>query len=61
MSLLMTTGTARVWTLNTSIYNSVVTFRQTIINSTASEPRNATKMAVRKVRDVSVGVFWPEL
>ena len=59
MSLLMTTGTARVWNLNPCIYHSVMTCRQTITNSTVSAPPNATKITVKKVSDVSVSMFWP--
>ena len=32
-----------------------------IINSSASAPLNATKIAVKKVRDVYVCIFGPEL
>ena len=32
-----------------------------IINSSASAPPNATKMAVKKVSDVDVCMFGPEL
>ena len=41
------------------IYNSVLTCRQNIINSSASGPLNATKIAVKKVSDV-FGVFLCE-
>ena len=41
--------------------NSVLTCQQTIINSTASAPPNATKIAVKKVSDVNVSMFGPEL
>ena len=44
-----------------SIYNSVLTCRQHIINSSASAPPNATKIAVKKVSDVVVYMFGPEL
>ena len=43
------------------IYNSVLTCRQNIINSFASAPPNATKIAVKKVIDVVVCMFGPEL
>ena len=43
------------------IYNSVLTCRQHIINSSASAPPNATKIAVKKVSDVDVCMFGPEL
>ena len=43
------------------IYNSVLTCRQHIINSSASTPPNATKIAVKKVSDVDVCMFGPEL
>ena len=36
------------------IYNSVLTCRQNIINSSASAPLNATKIAVKKVSDVEM-------
>ena len=45
------------------IYNSVLTCRQHIIyiNSSASAPPNATKIAVKKGSDVVVCMFGPEL
>ena len=43
------------------IYNSVLTCRQHIINSSASAPPNDTKIAVKKVIDVDVCMFRPEL
>ena len=43
------------------IYNSVLTCRQHIINSSASAPPNATKITVTKVSDVDVCMFGPEL
>ena len=43
------------------IYNSVLTCRQNIINSSASAPLNATRIAVKKVSDVDVCMFGPEL
>ena len=43
------------------IYNSVLTCREHIINSSASAPPNATKIAVKKVSDVDVCMFGPEL
>ena len=43
------------------IYNSVLTCRQNIINSSASAPLNAMKIAVKKVSDVDVCMFGPEL
>ena len=43
------------------IYNSVLTCRQNIINSSASAPLNATKIDVKKVSDVHVCMFGPEL
>ena len=42
------------------IYNSVLTCRKNIINSSASAPLNATKIAVKKVSDVDVCMFGPE-
>ena len=41
------------------LYNSVLTCRH--INSSASAPLNATKIAVKKVSDVDVCMFGPEL
>ena len=46
-----------VWNL----YNSVLTCLQNIINSYASAPLNATKIAVKKVSDVDVCMFGPDL
>ena len=43
------------------IYNSVLTCRQHIINSSAGAPPNATKIAVKKVSGVDVCMFGPEL
>ena len=43
------------------IYKTVLTCRQHIINSSASAPPNATKIAVKKVSDVDVCMFGPEL
>ena len=37
-----------------NIYNSVVTCRHIAINSSASDPLNATKIAVKKVSDIQV-------
>ena len=53
----------RVGSITTTIYiyNSVLTCRQHIINSSASAPPNATKIAVKKVSDVDVCMFGPEL
>ena len=42
------------------IYNSVLTCRQNIINSSASAPLDATEFAVRKVSNVDVCMFGPE-
>ena len=42
------------------IYNSVLICRQNVINSSASAPLNATKIAVKKVSDVDVCMFGPE-
>ena len=42
------------------IYNSVLACRQHIINSSASAPPNATKIAVKKDSDVDVCMFGPE-
>ena len=42
-------------------YKTVLTCRQNIINSSASAPLNATKIAVKKVSDVDVYMFGPEL
>ena len=46
---------------NLYIYNSVLACRQHIINSSASAPANATENAVKKVSDVNVCMFGPEL
>ena len=46
---------------NIYIYNSVLTCRQHIIHSSASAPPNATKFATKKVSDVDVCMFGPEL
>ena len=46
---------------NIYIYNSVLTCRQNIMNSSASAPLNAAKIAVKKVSDVDVCMFGPEL
>ena len=43
------------------IYNSVLTCRRNIIHSSASTPLNATKIAVKKISDVDVCMFGPEL
>ena len=43
------------------IYNSVLTCRQNIINSSAGAPLNVRKIAVKKVSDVDVCMFGPEL
>ena len=43
------------------IYNSVITCRQNVINSSASAPLNATKIAAKKVSCVDVCMFGPEL
>ena len=43
------------------MYNSVVTCRQNTINFSASAPLNAKKIAVKKVSDVDVVMFGPEL
>ena len=43
------------------IIDSVVTCRQITINSSASAPVNAKKIAVKKVSDVDVGMFGLEL
>ena len=52
----------------TNLYNSVLTCQQNIVNSSASAPLNATKIAVKKVSDACSGrnynfrcinvVFW---
>ena len=44
-----------------SIYNSVVTCLHNIINSSASAPQSARKIAVKKVSYVYVSMFGPEL
>ena len=44
-----------------SIYNSVVACRQNIINSSVRAPLNAKKIAEKKVSDVDVSMFGPEL
>ena len=41
------------------IYNSVVTCRHNIINSSASAPLSAKKIAVKKISDVYVSMFGP--
>ena len=41
--------------------NSVVTCRHITNNTSASEPRSAKKVAVKKVSDVDVSIFGPEL
>ena len=43
------------------IHNSVVTCRHIAINSSASAPLNATKIAVKKASDVDLVRYWPEL
>ena len=43
------------------IVDSVVTCRHNIINSSASGPQNAKKIAVKKVSGGDVGMFEPEL
>ena len=43
------------------IYNSVVTCRHITSNTSASAPRNTTKIAVKKVSDVDVSMVRPEL
>ena len=43
------------------IYNSVLTCREHMINSSASALPTATKIAVKKVSDVDVCMFGPEL
>ena len=43
------------------IYNSVLTCRPHIINSSASAPPNATKIAVKKSSEVVVCMFGPVL
>ena len=42
-------------------YNSVVTCRHITISTSASKPRNAKKIAVKKGSDVDVSMFGPEL
>ena len=42
-------------------YNSVLKCRQNIINSSASTPLNATKIAVKKISDVDACMFGPDL
>ena len=44
-----------------NLYNSVVTCRHNIINSSASAPQNAKKIAVKKVSYIYVSMFGPEL
>ena len=43
------------------IVDSVVTCRHNIINSSASGPLNAKKIAVKQVSGGDVGMFGPEL
>ena len=45
---------------NFSLYSSVITWRKNIINSSASAPLNATKIAVKKISDVDICMFVPE-
>ena len=42
-------------------YKSVVTCRHITISNSAGENRNAKKIAVKKVSDVDVSMFGPEL
>ena len=49
------------WKPQLYIVDSVLTCRQRIINSSASAPLNATKIAVKKVSDVDVFMFGREL
>ena len=41
--------------------DSVVTSRHISISISGRETRNAKKIAVKKVSDVDVSMFWPEL
>ena len=43
------------------IYNSVITLRHNIINSSASVPLNDKKIAVKKDSEVDLSMFGPEL
>ena len=43
------------------LYNSVVTLRHNIINSSASVPQSTKKIAVKKDSEVDLGMFGPEL
>ena len=43
------------------IYNSVVTYQHIGNSTSASEPRNAKKIAVNKVSEADVSMFGPEL
>ena len=43
------------------IYNPVVTCRHITISTSASEARNAKKIAAKKVSDIDVSMFGPEL
>ena len=43
------------------LYNSVVTLRHNIMNSSASVPLNAKKIAVKKDSEVGLSMFGPEL
>ena len=43
------------------IYNSIVTLRHNIINSSASVPLNAKKIAVKKDCEVDLSMFGQEL
>ena len=47
--------------LYTPVYNSGDTNRHNIINSSASAPQNTKKIVVKKVSDVYVSMFGPEL
>ena len=58
---LMSTSTDIGLSGNLYIYNSVLTCRQHIINSSASAPPNAAKITVKKGSDVVVCMFGPEL
>ena len=53
-------GEARAKPGNQLVY-SVVTCRHITISTSASEPRNANKIDVKKVSDVDVSMFGPEL
>ena len=59
IKLLLTAGLFSIY-IYIYIYNSVVTCRHNIINSSASAPQNVKKIAVKKVSYVYVSMFGLE-